>query len=277
VICREFGRMPSDGPSALPDHVREDMKGTTYELFILLMSILSIVNLVLLAVFSWGSQNWLLILYVDTALTLIFLGDFTYRLVTATSKRRYLGRGGGVLDLLSCAPGFRIFRLFRIWRALRIIRRLGGPKMLRDLRSEIASGTVYLVVFLLTVVLEVAGLLELRFEENAPGANIKTAGDALWWGYVTATTVGYGDQYPVTTGGRLVGYLMLTCGVALFATFSGFLANTFLSKRTPRPSAPTEGDLAAALENMERLLAEQQEATDRIRAGLAELQAPKSG
>jgi voltage-gated potassium channel len=163
--------MPSDsGQPVLPDHVREDMKGTTYELFILLMSILSIVNLVLLSVFSWGSQNWLLILYIDSALTLIFLGDFSYRLLTASSKRHYLGRGGGVLDLLSCVPGLRIFRLFRIVRALRVIRRLGGPKMLRDVRSEIAAGTVYLVVFLLTVVLEVAGLLELRFEEDAPGA-----------------------------------------------------------------------------------------------------------
>src|SRR5262245_1502137 len=134
--------MPSDkaGP-ALPDHVREDMKGTTYELFILLMSILSIINLVLLSVFAWGSQNWLLILYVDTALTLIFLGDFFYRLFTAASKRRYLGRGGGVLDLVSCAPGLRIFRLFRIVRAGRIIRRLGGPRMLRDVRSEIGRAS----------------------------------------------------------------------------------------------------------------------------------------
>src|SRR5262245_36160971 len=65
VVCHEFGRMPSEnGQSALPDRSREDVKGTTYELFILLISILSIVNLVLLSIFSWGSQNWLLILYV---------------------------------------------------------------------------------------------------------------------------------------------------------------------------------------------------------------------
>src|SRR6185295_15542389 len=116
-----------------------------------------------------------------------------------------------------------------IYRAVKVIRRLGGPRVLRELRAELASGTLYLVVFLGLTTLEVIGLLELRFEQNAPGANITTAGDALWWGYVTATTVGYGDQYPVTMGGRLAGLVMLTVGVGLFATFSGFLATTFLS------------------------------------------------
>jgi len=109
---------------------------------------------------------------------------------------------------------------------------------------------LYLVVFVGITVLEFVGLLELRFEANAPGANITTAGDALWWGYVTATTAGYGDQYPVTTGGRLAGLIMLTVGVALFATFSGFLANAFLSPRKPRP-AETTAQLRAKLEQLE--------------------------
>jgi voltage-gated potassium channel len=113
-----------------------------------------------------------------------------------------------VLDLLSCIPAFRIFRLFRIVRAVRIVRRLGGPRVFRELRQELASGALYLVIFVGILVLEVCGLLELFLEEDAPGANITTAGDALWWGYVTATTVGYGDQFPVTTGGRITGLVM---------------------------------------------------------------------
>ena len=132
---------------------------------------------------------------------------------------------------------------------------------------------LYLVVFLGLFTLEFVGLLELRFEENAPGANITTAGDALWWGYVTATTVGYGDQFPVTRGGRVVGVLMLTVGVALFATFSGFLANAFLSvaKETPEPPA-SDQDLQATFRNIERLHAEQASELERLRAQLAELE-----
>ncbi len=260
-------------PDAVRSNDREDLKGVPYELFMLALAILSIVNLVLEGVLEWKSQPWWLVVYIDVILTAFFLGDFVYRLATAPSRRRYLGRGGGVLDLLSCSPGLRILRLFRIVRAVRIIRRLGGARMFGELRGNFAAGTVYLVIFMLLFVLEVVGLLELRFEEDAPGANITTAGDALWWGYVTATTVGYGDQFPVTTGGRLVGWLMLTVGVALFATFSGFLANTFLSARREVPAPPEETDLQAALADVERLQAEQQRAMETLRARLAELEA----
>jgi voltage-gated potassium channel len=256
-----------------PPHTgREDLKSTTYELFVLAISILSIVNLVLLAALPFGSESWLLIIYIDGALTLIFLFDFAYRLFTAPTKLGYM-RHGGVFDLLGCIPALRIFRLFRVVRAGRIIRRLGGRRILGELRQQLASGTLYLVVFLGLTTLEVVGLLELRFEEDATGANITTAGDALWWGYVTATTVGYGDQYPVTTGGRITGFFMLTVGVALFATFSGFLASTFLSggRRAPAPPPPST-ELESALAEVERLLGEQQQATAALRAQLAALE-----
>ena len=180
---------------------------------------------------------------------------------------------GGVFDFLGCVPGLRIFRLFRIVRAIRIMRRLGGPRVFRELREGLATGTLYLVVFLGLFTLEVTGLLELHLEENAAGANITTAGDARWWGYVTATTVGYGDQFPVTLGGRVTGVMMLTIGVALFATFSGFLANAFLSvkKGTPEPSASGK-DLQATLRNVERLHAEQASALETLRAQVADLE-----
>lgn len=246
---------------------RGDLKNTTYEFFMLAMAALSILNLPLSFFFPFRSESWKLIAFVDAALTLVFLIDFVYRLRTAPSRRGYFIQGKGYLDLLSCVPGLRIFRLFRIVRAVRIVSRLGGPRVFLELRQELASGVLYLVVFVGITVLEFVGLLELWFEEDAPGANITTAGDALWWGYVTATTVGYGDQFPVTTGGRIAGLVMLTVGVALFATFSGFLATTFLSPRTPRMEE-TKPDIAEI-----RTLLDQHDATTaQLRAKLEQLE-----
>jgi voltage-gated potassium channel len=237
---------------------RGDLKSTSYEFFMLAMAILSIANLGLLIIFKNGSQPWYLVLFIEGALTLVFGIDFVYRLKTASSKTDYFIHQKGFLDLLSCVPGLRIFRIFRVLRAMRIVRQLGGPRVFRELRAELASGALYFVIFVGITVLEFVGLLELYFEEGAPGANITTAGDALWWGYVTATTVGYGDQYPVTTGGRISGLIMLTVGVGLFATFSGFLATTFLSPRKPKPAetTPELADLRTLVDQYETTTAE---------------------
>jgi len=77
----------------------------------------------------------------------------------------------------------------------------------------------------------------LHLEKNAPGANITTASDALWYVIVTMSTVGYGDQYPVTNPGREMGSFIIVIGVGIFGTLTGYLANIFL---TPHADTPAE-------------------------------------
>ena len=90
------------------------------------------------------------------------------------------------------------------------------------------------LLFFMILVLEFGGMAILAAEQRTPDANIKSAGDSLWYIYVTITTVGYGDRFPVTTAGRIVGILVLTLGIGLFSTLSGFLAQTFLAPRGGR-------------------------------------------
>lgn len=68
--------------------------------------------------------------------------------------------------------------------------------------------------------------------ETAPESNIKTAEDAIWWAFVTITTVGYGDRYPVTTEGRIIAAFLMITGVALFGTFTGFIAAWFMCDKS---------------------------------------------
>jgi voltage-gated potassium channel len=67
--------------------------------------------------------------------------------------------------------------------------------------------------------------------EDDPTGNIKTAEDALWWSYVTITTVGYGDKYLVTSEGRLIAAFLMTAGVGLSGTFTGYVASWFVEER----------------------------------------------
>jgi voltage-gated potassium channel len=75
-------------------------------------------------------------------------------------------------------------------------------------------------------------------ERCDPAANIKTGGDALWWALVSVTTVGYGDRYPVTVGGRFVGAVTLIVGIGLFSTITGFLATKLANRASENPVPP---------------------------------------
>jgi voltage-gated potassium channel len=208
-----------------------DILNSNYEAFILAISILSVVNGVLI-LFTAGETHDLLV-YVNASLCALFALDFLYRLRKAPQRRAYLFGGGGMLDLLSSIPVpwyFSLARLLRVVRATRLLNRYGEHRLRVWFRERLAEGAVLLVMFLVIVTLEVGGILVLWAEAGQPGANIETGGDALWWGYVTITSVGYGDLYPVTPQGRIVGVIMLTVGLTLLATVTGFVANTFLSK-----------------------------------------------
>ncbi len=182
---------------------------------------------------------------------------------------------GGWLDFLGSLPLLRLARLFRIWRTRKLLQQYSPRALQHWLLEDRAESAHYVVVLLTIIVLEVCGSLVLRFEIGAPHANITTAGDSLWWGIVTITTVGYGDKYPVTTGGRIVGCFVLVVGVALFATFKGYLANAFLSPNKPAPDASGSTETQTPqelLQNLRELLEEQDQRTQQLRAKLAEVE-----
>jgi voltage-gated potassium channel Kch len=228
-----------------------------YELFILALSTLSLVNFALQLALP-VSETRTVILVVDRGLSLIFLADFAYRLFSAVGKRQYFFGQRGWLDLLGSLPlpVLRLARLFRMVPAARLLRRIGLRRLWRVARQDSGASALLTFVFLTVLLLEGAGVLVLAVERDAPNANIRTASDALWWAYSTVTTVGYGDRFPVTDAGRLVGVVTLTLGVGLFGTLTGFLANAFI--RPARGAGEEHGALevkAEVAELQRRLLA----------------------
>ena len=173
----------------------------------------------------------------------IFMIDFLYRLSTATSRSGYFFKQFGWADLLASMPlpQFKILRLFRLFRVYRLLREFGLKNIGRGLVDDRAGSALYSLLLAGILVLQFGSLAVLRFEEYAPGANIKTASDALWYTIVTISTVGYGDRFPTTDAGRLVGSLIIVVGVGIFGTFTGYLANFFLAPRKEEPAAETGG------------------------------------
>lgn len=212
-----------------------------YELFILILSILSIINIFLLLLpFNEASKESIHI--INLLLSIIFIGDFTYRFLVSKSKAYYFFKDLGWFDLIGSLPfGLaRLFRLFRIFRTTRTIRAFGYKNVIKEFDKKRAQSTMLSVSLLIILVLEAGSGFIVAVESKNPAANITTGGDALWWAFVTITTVGYGDEYPVTAGGRIIGILVMIAGVGLFAVFTGFLANFFLAPRKRKQTVSSE-------------------------------------
>ncbi|MDD1653219.1 MAG: ion transporter [Methanomicrobiales archaeon] len=248
-----------------------------YELFVAGVSILSVLNMVFIWFPNIDPDAVNVVYIINIVLTLLFIYDFGLRLATAPSRPDYFLRNYGWTDLLAISPTFRIFRVFRIYKAYRIVRKHGGSSILTYLSRNRAESALYLLVFMVILIIEAGAILVLQAESSSPSANIQTASDAIWWTYVTITTVGYGDRYPVTPMGRLVGILVLTTGVAVFATFAGFISSKLLAppaKEEGSPDQPPAGEDQAAgqLAELKQLMDERQKIDAEIASRVGKLE-----
>jgi voltage-gated potassium channel len=232
---------------------------TGFDVFVLALSILSLINILLVALLA-REDVVNVVLIVDGVICLVFLADFLWRLHNAPSKRGYFIGDLGWLDLLGSIPlpGLRLARLFRVVRVGRSVRFYGLRGLRQSAAADRAGSSLLGAVFLTIVVLQYGSMAILRVEDEAEGSNIHTASDALWWSYVTITTVGYGDRFPVTDLGRNIGVAVLTIGVGLFGVLTGFLANLFLAPRRAKQHGPTESapDLRLEVDELRRLIAD---------------------
>src|SRR4051794_31373401 len=268
------------------DSARAELANTGYEIFIAALSVLSLVNLVLVfALRDPATQT--VVRTIDLLLSVVFLTDFLARLHRAPSRAGYFFRQFGWADLLASLPFpyAKVLRVFRLARVVRLLRRYGTRNIGRSLIKDRAGSALLTLLLAGILVLEFGSLAMLHVEKGAPGANIATAADALWYVIVTISTVGYGDQYPVTVAGRWLGTLVILIGVAIFGTLTGYLANFFLSPQKKRSVAPTPtpttlDEARVRLQQVQDLLAQQQAAVAELELTLgpaAEADATSAG
>jgi len=97
--------------------------------------------------------------------------------------------------------------------------------------SGIYQKTIVQVETITLAILFMSALAVHYFEYIQTGSNINTLWDGVWWAIVTMGTVGYGDKYPITTGGRMVGIFLIFTGVGLMSLFTATIASAFVERR----------------------------------------------
>jgi len=245
-----------------------------YEIFIAIVSVLSVINMAIVYFPGMDPDAVNVIYIINLALTLIFLGDFGLRFYIAESRSYYFFRDYGWADLLACSTLLRFLRLLRVFKAYRLVHRIGMDNIIRYLSKERAQTALYILIFAVIFILETGGVLVLQAERANPAANIQTANDAIWWAYVTITTVGYGDRFPVSGAGRLVGIVVMTTGVGVFATFAGFLSNKLLtpSEEKEENHSEFEKSMTTGIEELKQYMKEREARENEISARLEHLE-----
>jgi voltage-gated potassium channel len=234
--------------------------GNSYNIFILVLTIFSLAIMVLLLLPVTPAEHDLLMLY-DNAVCIVFLADFAFNLTGAKPKRAYFIGQRGWLDLLGSIPSLGIFqlggllrlaRLSRLARITRLLRGQAGKDLVLDVLKNRGQYATFITILLAGIVLSVASLLVLEFESRSPDSNIKSGGDAIWWGLVTITTVGYGDFYPVTLMGRITGVFVMFAGIGIIGALASILASMLVSPATPteEPASETAAGGAPAVDTL---------------------------
>jgi voltage-gated potassium channel len=193
----------------------------------------------------------------------LFGADYSVRFYLAPDRWRFVRTH--LIDLAVVLLPF-----LRPLRALRALRGLGQLRTLRLLqasrlaafigtgighaRAIVARRGLHYVAAIVVVIMFAAAGLEVAFEAHARGGTIHNYGDALWWSVVTITSVGYGDQYPVTIAGRAVAVVLMITGIALFGVVAAAIASYFVEQDAGRQVEARADEVLMVLQRIEARL-----------------------
>ncbi|MES2216728.1 MAG: ion transporter [Patescibacteria group bacterium] len=172
----------------------------------------------------------------DFIIALIFLAEFIVKLVLSKSKSSYFRSNwwyllASIPVTNSLTQGLRLLRVLRFVRLIRLVRiHAGVPDILRYFES-FAKQTHLVYVTVLWLIVVFCSTIGFYSVEHQINVQVSTLFDSLWWVISTITTVGYGDITPQTTGGRIIGMLVMICGIGTTGIFTAMVAS-FLIKRS---------------------------------------------
>ena len=165
--------------------------------------------------------------YIELFTVIIFSIEYVLRIYCAKKPFKYIFSFYGVIDFLAIMPFYlrslRAFRVFRVFRALKIVRYNKALKRF-GLAAKIVKEEIilFMIVIIIFIFLVSSGIY--YFENEAQPESFKSIPHSFWWTIVTLTTVGYGDVYPITIGGKIFTFFVLIIGVAVVTVPAGLVA-----------------------------------------------------
>ncbi|MCY3834842.1 MAG: ion transporter [Anaerolineaceae bacterium] len=225
--------------------------GRKFDLLMVFLVIISVVLMILETMPELASLQRIF-LRLELAFVVIFIVEYVVRVLVSRPRRAYIFGFYGIIDLLAILPalllpaasGVRVVRLLRVFRLIRLFklsRYSSAIRLFQVALRDIIEELVLFLVFPIMVVLALAfGIY--HFENPVQPEYFRSVPASLWWAIVSLTSVGYGDAYPITTGGKIFTSFMLLVGMGVVSVPSALLA-TALSKAAQERRSPNESSL----------------------------------
>ena len=219
---------------------RDTRSGRSFQLIIQALIVLSLVTFSIETLPNLSENTRRLLQAFEVFTVAVFTIEYFLRIIVARRKLGFIFSFYGLIDLMAILPFYisqgidlrslRAFRLLRLFRAFKLLR---YSQAMRRLRTALALVREEIVLFFFITVLllffSAVGIY--YFEHEAQPEAFASVFHSLWWALATLTTVGYGDIYPVTLGGRVFTFFVLMVGLGIVAVPCGMLASALSEAR----------------------------------------------
>lgn len=220
-------------------------KGKIFFFIIQFLIILSLISFSLDTLPDLSAQVRNVFSLIEVITVLIFSVEYLLRIYIAPKKWAFIFSFYGMIDLIAVLPfyistGFdlRSVRIFRVFRLLRIFKLLKYNQAVGRFQQALSVAREELILFgfITTILLYLSAVGIYYFEHSAQPEQFKSIFHSLWWAVTTLTTVGYGDMYPITIGGKVFTFFVLMTGLGIVAVPVGLVASALSNVRKENDS-----------------------------------------
>ncbi len=211
----------------------ETFSGKMFDLVIQILVLLSIVTFSIETLPNLSSEFRNILRIIEVCVVLVFTAEYLLRFIVSSRKVTFIFSLTSIIDLLAILPFYfstgidlrslRIFRLFRLVRIFKLVRYTSAIDHFYNAFQLIKHELkVFFIAMIFTLYLSAVGIY--YFENAVQPDQFSSIFHSLWWSVTTLTTVGYGDMYPMTTGGKFFTFIVLVIGLGIVAVPTGLIS-----------------------------------------------------
>lgn len=214
--------------------INDNRLSRIFAVFIQALILLSIIAFSIETIPDLKPQTRTILQSFELFCVIVFTIEYLLRIFVADSKPKFIFSFFGIIDFLAILPFYlsfgidlktlRAIRFLRLFRVLKLVR---YNKALHHFTRAIKSAKEQILLFILITLILIyfAAVGIYYFENQAQPEHFSSIFDSLWWAIITLTTVGYGDVYPITVGGKIFTFLILMIGLGIVAIPTGIISS----------------------------------------------------